>query len=73
MTPTKTLAHFIVMCVSEFANEKNLNIKEAFQYLYAHKGIQFLAEHYEIEHTLSSNDTLEALTVICKNNGGTIK
>jgi hypothetical protein len=37
-----------------------------------HEGLQFLMENYEIEHTLSKEDTLEALTRIAHRNGGHI-
>ena len=42
----------------------------AFHYLYDHKGIEFIKEHYDIEHTLSIDDAVEDLTLICRNNGG---
>ncbi|MDR2476319.1 MAG: DUF3791 domain-containing protein, partial [Treponema sp.] len=32
------------MCVGEFAKAKNMNAKDAFNYLYAYKGIEFLCE-----------------------------
>jgi hypothetical protein len=64
--------HYYVMCVSEFAKAKNMNAKDAFNYLHAYKGIEFLSECYEIEHTLSLENVVEDLTLICGNNGGNI-
>ncbi len=61
---------YTVVCVNEFAKKKALHPKIAFLYLYQHKGIAFLDENYEIEHTLSLDDTIEDLELICKNNGG---
>jgi len=45
--------------------------KEAFNYLYAHDGISFIKENYDIEHTLSIEDAIDDLAVVCRNNGGT--
>ena len=64
---------YSVVCVNEFAQRHSLNPRAAFLYLYNHKGIQFLDEHYDIEHTLSLEDTVEDLGLICAQNGGTLK
>ncbi len=39
-------------------------------YLYAYKGIEFIKENYDVEHTLSFDDAVDDLTLICRNNGG---
>lgn len=64
---------YIVACVNEFAKIKEVSLKEAFLYLHNFNGIQFLDEHYEIEHTLSFDDVVEDVSRICRNNGGLIK
>ncbi|GHU09476.1 hypothetical protein FACS1894151_07290 [Spirochaetia bacterium] len=64
---------YYVLCVGEFARQKKLAPKEAFNYLHTYKGIDFLIECYEAEHTLSLYDSVEDLTLICKNNGGELK
>ncbi len=38
-----------------------------------YKGIQFLKAHYEIEHTLSLQDAVDDLTLICQRSGGHIQ
>ncbi|MDR0948876.1 MAG: DUF3791 domain-containing protein [Lachnospiraceae bacterium] len=35
-------------------------------------GIAFLTEHYEIEHTLSLDDAIDDLILICQKNGGVL-
>jgi hypothetical protein len=72
MTDTKQVQYY-VMCVSAFSNKKGLNQRDTFNYLYNHKGIDFLIECYEAEHTLSLDDAVEDLTRVCKNNGGNIE
>jgi hypothetical protein len=62
--------HYYVLCVHEFARRKNLTIKDAFTYLDTHQGLQFLIDCYDAEHTLSLNDAVEDLTILCAKNGG---
>jgi len=52
------------MCVSAFSNKKNLDQCDAFNYLYNYKGIDFLIECYDAEHTLSLDDAVEDLTIV---------
>jgi ATP-dependent DNA helicase RecQ len=70
MTDIKSRIDYTVACVSEFANKHNLPQKAAFKYLYDYKAIDFLKEHYDIEHTLSFEDAVEDMERICENNGG---
>lgn len=64
------LINWAVACVNEFARNRKLTSKAAFQYLLAFGGIGFLKEHYEAEHLLSIDDTVDDLGIICRNNGG---
>jgi len=64
--------NYVVVCVNEFAYNTGLSVQEAFRYLYNHKGIEFIKNHYDIEHTLSLDDAVEDLKIICRNNGGII-
>ena len=40
----RKIINYIVVCINEFALSKNLTEQEAFRYLYANKGIEFLTE-----------------------------
>ena len=71
MTGMKRL-HYYVMCVSAFAQAKNLSQKYAYNYLEEYMGIDFLEECYDAEHCLSLDDAVDDLTAVCKNNGGGI-
>ena len=64
---------YYIRCVSAFADKKGLNQRDAFNYLYNHNGIEFLIDCYDAEHTLSMNDAVYDLALVCKNNGGTIE
>ena len=70
MSDLKKKINYTVACVNEFAIRFNIAAKEAFKYLYEYKGIEFIKENYDIEHTLSIDDAIEDLTLICRNNGG---
>ena len=61
------------MCVSAFSSKKGLSQQDAFNYLYEHDGIRFLIDCYEAEHTLSIDDAVDDLSLLCKNNGGPIE
>ncbi len=65
--------NYSVVCINEFAKANSLSPREAFLYLYEYKGISFLEENYEIEHTLSLEDAIEDLRMVCKNNGGKLQ
>lgn len=71
MTELKKKINYTVVCVNEFANRFKITAKDAFNYLYAHKGIEFLKEYYDVEHTLSIDDAIDDLMIICRKNGGT--
>ena len=60
---------FTVACVNEFANRHRLSSKEAFQYLFQFKGIAFIKENYDVEHTLDFETVLEDLGILCKKMG----
>ena len=72
MSEQKRKIGFSVACVNEFANKHNLSAKEAFQYLFQFKGIAFIKENYDVEHTLDFETILEDLEILCKKNGGTL-
>ena len=72
MSEQKRKIGFTVACVNEFANKHNLSAKEAFQYLFQFKGIAFIKENYDVEHTLDFETILEDLEILRKKNGGTL-
>ena len=49
-----------------------MNVRDAYVYLSRNKGIEFLKEFYDVEHTLSFEEVLDDLTAICQKNGGTV-
>lgn len=45
-----------------------MHMRDAYLYLSKYKGIDFLLEFYDVEHTLSFEDTIDDLTAICQKN-----
>lgn len=66
------LLNYIVVCISEFESRYKMHMKEAYIYLVQNKGIDFLKEFYDVEHTLSFDEVLDDLAAVCKKNGGAV-
>ena len=69
----KNLIRYTVACVNEFAANKSLTEKQAFDYLCNHGAMDFLVEFYDVEHTLSFEDAINDLTLVSQQNGGKIQ
>jgi hypothetical protein len=63
---------YFVVCISDFAERFNMDAKSAFSFLSEYGGMEFLMQHYDIEHTLSLDDAIDDLARICNANGGMI-
>lgn len=68
----RDMLDYIVVCINEFAEQKQIGTKEAYLYLNKYKGLEFLNEFYDVEHTLSFDDAVDDLTKVCISNGGFI-
>ncbi len=67
------IINYLVVCINDFADRFNMNTSEAYRFLAQYGGIDFLIEHYEVEHTLSIDDAIEDLEIICRKNGGLLR
>lgn len=63
---------YINLCINEFARKYRLTPQMAYNYLNAYKGLSFLDECYEAEHTDSLMNTMDNLKMICVRNGGSL-
>lgn len=72
MSEERKKINYTVACVSEFASRHNMKQKVAFQFLFKYKAIEFLKENYDIEHTLSFDEAVEDMLIICQKNGGVL-
>lgn len=71
-TINKHLIGYVVAVINEFAKRYHLSAKEAINYLNRYRGVDFLTEHYEVEHLLSLEDSVDDLARVCYNHGGGI-
>jgi hypothetical protein len=72
MSTERNTINYVIACVSEFARKYNIAKKDAFLFLYKYKAIEFIKENYDIEHTLSLDEALEDMMLICNKNGGVL-
>lgn len=64
---------YLASCISAFGEHFNLSNTEAYSYLRRYKGIDFLIDCYDAEHTLSIENAVEDLHRLCHNNGGKLR
>ena len=70
---TKNRIDYTVMIVRDFGDEHNLTPRQAHNHLRRHKAMEYMQDFYDVEHTLSPEDTLRTLDIISKRYGGQIK
>lgn len=63
---------YVVACVGAFAQQYDLSNTQAYAYLRRFTGIDFLLDCYAAEHTLSIEDAVSDLQIICSREGGRI-
>lgn len=63
---------YVVACVGAFAQRYKLSNMQAYAYLRRFTGIDFLLDCYAAEHTLSIEDAVSDLRLICQRKGGRI-
>lgn len=63
---------YVVTCVGAFAQRHQLSNSQAYAYLRRFTGIDFLLDCYAAEHTLSIDDAVSDLRILCNKKGGKI-
>ncbi len=61
---------YVVCCVGAFASRFHLSNAQSYAYLRRFSGIDFLMDCYAAEHTLSIDDAVDDLALICSKKGG---
>ncbi len=57
----------------EFGKRHGLTLKQAFNYLFRYKGIDFVERHYDYLHTQSFTSVVDDMTKYCGKMGGGIQ
>ncbi|MCQ2323241.1 MAG: DUF3791 domain-containing protein [Paludibacteraceae bacterium] len=66
----KDRLNYLIALISEFAVAHHLSLQQAYLYLQQFKGLDFVEEFYDVEHTLSYDEAVEDVTIYCKRMGG---
>lgn len=61
---------YIIAVVNDFAAKFTMTSQQAYRYLKRYKGIDFVDEFYDVEHTQSFEDVVDDLALFCRKNGG---
>ncbi|MBQ9204280.1 MAG: DUF3791 domain-containing protein [Prevotella sp.] len=69
---TQNRIAYTVMIVRDFADAHHLTPRQAHNYLRLHKALDYMDRFYDVEHTLSPEDTVTTLGEIAKRNGGQV-
>ena len=69
MDLTHNTIEYVNCCVGAFANRFKLTLAQSYAYLRRFKGIDFLIDCYAAEHTLSIEDAVEDIMLLCQKNG----
>ena len=64
---------FTIAFVAEFAKKFGIAQKQAYNYMQRFKGMEYLSQFYDVMHTQSFEDCIEAISIICNRNGGQLK
>ncbi len=64
---------YIIALANEFAKRFDLSEKQAYMYIRAYKGIDFIEQHYGIMHTLDFNELVESVALYCRKMGGNLE
>ena len=72
MATIKDKAEYLIMFVNEFAKRHQLSEIQAYQYLRRFKAIDFLNDQYNVAHTQSFDDMVDAMSIYCQRHGGAL-
>ena len=61
---------YYIACIGAFAERFSISNAFAYNYLLKYKGLAFISECYDIEHTFSIDDAVEDMFQICRRHGG---
>lgn len=69
----KNTLEFLVALVAELAAHLGITQDAAYNYIREHKGLEYYFKHYNILHTLSFEENVEDMLLVCANHGGKLR
>ena len=64
---------YTIALVSEFAAKFGIMPKQEYNYLKRFKGLDYFYNHYGVLHTFSFEDSVDAVSEVCRLNGGKLQ
>lgn len=64
---------YTIALIAEFASRFGIGEKQAYNYLARFKGLAHLASYYDVIHTQSFDDAVDAMVQVCGHNGGGLR
>lgn len=64
---------FTIALIAEFAKKFDISKKQAYNYLRRFKGLDYLKDFYDVLHTLSFEEAIHDISIICFRNGGKLQ
>ena len=63
---------YMVTCIVDFAAQHAMTPAVAYAFLKKHKGLSFLTDCYDVEHTQSVQTAVDDMYAVCVRNGGRV-
>ena len=73
LTGEKNRLNYTIALIAEFASRFGIGERQAHNYLSHFNGLSHLATYYDVIHTLSFDDAVDAMIQVCEHNGGKLK
>jgi len=61
---------YMVTCIGDFAAKYAMTPSAAYAFLEKHRGLAFLSDCYDVEHTQSVQSAVDDMAEVCIKNGG---
>ena len=63
---------YMVTCIGDFAARYGMTPSVAYTFLKKYKGLSFLTDCYDVEHTQSVQTAVDDMYAVCVRNGGRV-
>ena len=63
---------YMVTCIGDFASKYAMTPADAYAFLEKYRGLSFLVDCYDIEHTQSVQTAVDDMSEVCIRNGGVL-
>ena len=68
----KNRIEYMVTCVGDFAAQHSMTPAEAYLFLDKYRGLTFLDDYYDVEHSQSIQTAVDDMSEVCARHGGVL-